>query len=65
MSAYEEPRLTARPPDPELESTDGGWDPYVTSLLMSGAQHDDAESDSETESEPVRSFSRTQEKRGR
>jgi hypothetical protein len=65
MPSHAEPKFAAGPQDPELESTDGGWDPYVTSLLKGGAPRDDALSDDEDDGAPVMSFSRVEGKRGR
>jgi hypothetical protein len=64
MSAKEEPGLNSHPEDPELESTDGGWDPYVASLLAGHARATERRV-REQAGEPVRSFSRTEEKRRR
>jgi hypothetical protein len=57
MSPQEEPKDALAPQDPELESTDGGWDPYVASLLMSGGAAPRNASD-EDDSAPVMSLSR-------
>lgn len=57
MSPQEEPKLAGLPEDPELESTDGGWDPYVTSLLMSAGRS--TLSSEDEDGEPVMSFSTT------
>ena len=64
MSSREEPKNAAALPEPELESTDGGWDPYIASLLMSGRQLGDAIPDDEDESAPVMSFSSAPGNRG-
>lgn len=49
---------------PELEGTDGGWDPYVTSLLAGGTgeAHPAA---GEEDSLPVMSLARIEQRRGR
>jgi hypothetical protein len=57
MRSLHDPRDTA-PTDPELDSTDGGWDPYVTALLMGEALAADAAQDDEDDGAPVMSFSR-------
>jgi len=47
------------PPEPEFESTDGGWDPYIAALLTGPAPARDAAGDEDEDySEPVMSFSR-------
>jgi hypothetical protein len=61
MSLKEEPKLAIRPEDAEVDALDGGWDPYVASLILSQGQILDERDDSE----PVRSFSRMQSKRER
>jgi hypothetical protein len=62
MSVKDEPKPAGPPEDPELEATDGGWDPYVTSLLMGSAQAGES-TDVEDDEQPVMSLSR--ERRGR
>lgn len=58
--------FTQDPPadDPELEGTDGGWDPYVTALLTGGTgeAHPAAGDD---ESLPVMSLARVEQRRAR
>jgi hypothetical protein len=63
MSPTEEPKSAAAAQYPELEGTDGGWDPYVTSLLMSGARESEAADGDEDESVPVMSLSRAPQRR--
>ena len=68
MSPTQEPKsaAAAQYPElqyPELEGTDAGWDPYVTSLLMSGAREGEAADGDEEESVPVMSFSRAPQRR--
>ena len=59
MSRMEEPKHAMDPQqDPELELTDGGWDPYVASLLLSGGRRADDVSD-EDEGVPVMSLSQS------
>lgn len=58
MPSLHDPRDTA-PTDPELDSTDGGWDPYVTALLMGETHGGGAVQDDEDDGVPVMSFSRT------
>jgi len=59
----EEPRSASPPEDDEFDSMDGGWDPYVTSLLLGNAS---GASEINTDlSEPVRSFSKIEERRAR
>jgi hypothetical protein len=62
MSLKDEPKLAARPEDPELECTDGGWDPYVTSLLNGAAGV--AAPVADDDDQPVMSFSTTATRRG-
>jgi hypothetical protein len=58
MHSLEEPKNALSPQDPELEFTDGGWDPYVAALLMSGGQAGVAVTgNEENDSAPVMSFS--------
>jgi len=64
MSSREEPKNAAAVQEPELESTDGGWDPYIASLLMSGRQLDDGITDDEDQNAPVMSFSNASGNRG-
>ena len=63
MSPKEEPKSADGPQDPELDATDGGWDPYVTSLLMSDARQGDAADSDEDDAVPVMSFSRSPQRR--
>ncbi len=58
MRSQHDPRNAATPPDPDFESTDGGWDPYVTSLLMTDSQPRDVADEDEDDGAPVMSFSR-------
>ena len=64
MSPQVEPKNAAAPQEPELESTDGGWDPYVASLLMSGGRLGHDLTDDEDDSTPVMSFSNAGGNRG-
>jgi hypothetical protein len=64
MSPQEEPKNAAAPQEPELESTDGGWDPYVASLLMSGGRLGHEVAGDEDDSAPVMSFSNASGSRG-
>jgi len=63
MSPKDDPKDAFAPQDPELEATDGGWDPYVASLLMSGSAASQTSSD-EDDSAPVMSLSRASKDRG-
>jgi hypothetical protein len=65
MNRQTEPRTAPGPDDPELEATDGGWDPYVTSLLASGGAAAGGAGDEEDDGVPVMSFSRIEGKRSR
>lgn len=58
MSPTETAKSAAAPQDDDFEATDGGWDPYVTSLLMNGAR-ESAAADGEDDGVPVMSFSRS------
>jgi hypothetical protein len=58
----DEPKIAAAPEAPELD-TDGGWDPYVTSLLLNGARERDAAEGDEDDGAPVMSFSRSPQRR--
>ncbi|MCK6369920.1 MAG: hypothetical protein L6Q83_01125 [Gammaproteobacteria bacterium] len=66
MSPDHERKESAVTFEPELEATDGGWDPYITALLTGkpdgtlATAHDD-----EDEARPVMSFSRLQRKSSR
>lgn len=64
MSPQEEPKNAAAPQEPELESTDGGWDPYVAALLMSGGRLGNALTADEDDNAPVMSFSNATGSRG-
>jgi hypothetical protein len=56
MSPKDGPRDILAQDDPELESTDGGWDPYVASLLLGDGTQSPAVADEE-DSAPVMSLS--------
>ena len=58
----DEPKITAAPQEPEPD-TDGGWDPYVTSLLLNGAREREAAERDEEDGAPVMSFSRSPQRR--
>jgi hypothetical protein len=62
MTSSHEPKSTGDTGEPEFEITDGGWDPYVTSLLMGGSTQSGTESDDDAgdadDGAPVMSFSR-------
>ncbi len=64
MSSMEEPKNAMAPQDPELELTDGGWDPYVASLLASGGKRADAAGD-EDDNAPVMTLSQAAASRGK
>lgn len=65
MATREEPKHESSPQDAEFDATDGGWDPYVTSLLLGTTGLKAAPAEGEDDGVPVMSFSRVQEKRGR
>ncbi len=48
------------PSEPDYESTDSGWDPYITALLTGAADAggEQADDDGTDDLEPVMSFSR-------
>ena len=65
MSTPEEPKHAVTPRDADFESTDAGWDPYVTSLMLGAAGEKFTAGGDEDDGVPVMSFSSTQAKRGR
>ena len=64
MSPQEEPKNAAALQEQELESTDGGWDPYVASLLMSGGRPGNAVTADKDDDAPVMSMNRAPGNRG-
>jgi hypothetical protein len=65
MPHHTEPRSASGPQDPELDATDGGWDPYVTSLLAGGRSPGGDTADGEDDGVPVMSLARVEGKRPR
>lgn len=57
MSPHTEPRALDAPQDADLDATDGGWDPYVTSLLRGDEQRKSLAADTEEDPSPVMSLS--------
>lgn len=58
MSLQKENRQDAPIAEPEFDSVDAGWDPYVARLLESDATKDRNRHDDEDETAPVMTISR-------
>lgn len=58
MNARLEPKHPPSDVDPELEATDGGWDPYVTGLLEGTNAGASLAAGDDEDATPVMSFSR-------
>lgn len=58
MRFLSDPRKPENPVDADFESTDAGWDPYVTALLMSETAPREERAGDEDDGVPVMSFSR-------
>jgi hypothetical protein len=65
MNARLEPGSFSSETESELDATDGGWDPYVTSLLTGSAGQPASTTDDDDDGVPVMSFSRMPEPRRR
>lgn len=65
MSPRREPKNAVPPPDVESDATDGGWDPYVASLLGAEGLPAAAGAHDEDDGEPVMSFASTGWRHGR
>ncbi|CAG0940251.1 hypothetical protein GPROT2_00871 [Gammaproteobacteria bacterium] len=57
MPPHASPKVALAADDPETDVTDGGWDPYVTSLLASAAGGSAEAGDEADDGAPVMSFS--------
>lgn len=57
MPLHESPKVALAADDPESDVTDGGWDPYVTSLLVRAASGSAKAGDEADDGAPVMSFS--------
>lgn len=64
MNTRDESRPASLPEDDDFDSVDGGWDPYVTSLLLGNASGAASVIEGHP-TEPVRSLSRIEERRAR
>lgn len=58
MSLQKENRQDAWLAEPEFDSADAGWDPYVAALLEHDAARDAASRDDEDETAPVMTIAR-------
>jgi hypothetical protein len=58
MALQKEPPDPSSRNEPEFDSNDAGWDPYVTSLLSSGAPSRGTPSDDDDEALPVMTITR-------
>lgn len=65
MRSRDEPKHSPPSTEPDFDATDGGWDPYVTSLMAGAGVAPDLSDDPEDDGVPVMSFSRTEARRGR
>jgi len=57
MTTRDEPRHGDHPAEADFEVTDGGWDPYITALMMGARDKAPAADDPEDDGVPVMSFS--------
>jgi hypothetical protein len=58
MHSRHDPKDKAPQADPDFDSTDSGWDPYVASLLAHDAQPRDSAGEDDEDGTPVMSLSR-------